>query len=275
MPATILPPEPTPGSPARSPKTAVSEQEIRDLTETMALPEVGYNIAAAAAKLKSKYPDANYQRWYKIAMSNGLLKAMHPATNPDAVAVRPADTIDRDAMITADELKEHVALISQEKHLSAGDWRSLGVSEDQAQRMISMEKFARQPLQHMVAATHGGLMFAWSGLLETYENCLVDLRGDAPETDKEGRLLNSGEVRRERMRLLTHITAELRQIQAQADKSNLNMLKAQQLAKELSRNEGSRKPKGRFGEQPLIAIKADAGSSVTIHEQPKDQEQHD
>lgn len=268
MPTTDLPDEPTPANPARIPKKPFTADEIRDLAEAMALPDVNNNVAAAAAVLRKKYPDTSYQRWYKIAKSNDYLSAIHPSSKPEEILPTNADAIDRVPLITPAEIEEHKALAKQERGLATGDWTALGVSEEQAKRMISMERFSRQPLSSMVGTTHGGMLFAYAGLLEVFEKCLSRFTSDSlpSELDRKGNERDPEDIQRDWLYALVAATAEIRQIKTAVDRSNLLMLKAEQLARELKRNKDGGGRKGRFGAAPLIAIKADAGSSVTVNE---------
>lgn len=261
MPTTTLPDAPTSDLPARKPKKPYTDDEVKALAEVMGRPEVGNNIAAAAAILVPQY-GGDYQRWYKLAKSNEYLAAVHPSAKPESITPTDVDAINRPPLLTPTEQVEHRQLAKQERALAASDWKALGISDGQATRMLSMERFARLPLKNMVAVTHGGMMFAFAGLLEIYEKCQKKfIEGNLPpELDKEGNPRDPMDIERDWVYAMTAMTAELRNIKGAVDKANILMLKADQMEKD--KRSGGKKGKPGFG--ALVAVKAEAGANVTI-----------
>jgi hypothetical protein len=144
-------------------------------------------------------------------------------------------------LITPAEVEENKALVNQERLLSASDWEGLGIPKERAEKMISMERFARLPLVNMVHVTHGGMLKAFEGLNAVYEKYMTKLLdGTLPqEFDKEG---NSRDTQRDWLYAMVAASAEIRQIKAQVDRSNLLMLKAAQLVAEQGKKAGRKKP---------------------------------
>lgn len=239
MPTTELPPPPSPDEPAEEVVERYREDELRQLAETMALPEVNNNIAAAATLL-----GGNYMRWYKMAQSNRYLKLIHPAKDPAKFVPTDEEATDRGPLLSAAEQKTVDRIANQDALLKKGDWEALGISPAQAERMISMEKFARLPFPHMIRATHGGMMFCHASLMELLEvtkKRYID--GTLPdELDRDGNPRPRGDVERDWMHCIVAICAEERAIKAQVDKSVFLAIKAKQAAKGGGKGAGKNKP---------------------------------
>lgn len=267
MPTTELPDAPTPETPARETHRPYGPEEIKQLVEVMQRPEVKGNLAAAVALLAHEQPntDWNYQRCYKLTLTNRWLDAYLPARNPDDKVPDDSDVLDRTPMLTPQEQKEAQALVVQEKQVAAADWVNLGLSETQANRMLSMERFARQPLKAMIATTHGSMMFALGILLQNFEETATRIsEGDLPEEhDKEGNPRPAIDVERDWHKVLLEYSREIRAIKDQVDRGNLLQAKVAQMQGE----GGGKKRKGRpgFG---AMTVNAAPGSKVAIMSPP-------
>lgn len=270
MPTTEIPEKPTLLNPARLPRKPPTEEEVKALAETLALPEINQNIGAATAYLQKRFPDHGYNRWYRVLKSSEYMSAMHPSTKPEEAVPDQIDTINRTPLLTQPEQREIVEMVKQEKLLATGDWEKIGIPKERAEQMVSLEKFAKLPMVHMARATHGSLMKSFEGLNAVYDKYINKLLSDElpEEYDKKGEPKDS---QREWLYALVATTAEIRQIKAQVDKSMLMMLKAEALERELRRAQNPASKKQRLGAAPLVAIKADAGSTVTIHESKREE----
>lgn len=254
MPTTELPEPPSPDEPARGVKRPYSPEEIKLLTEYMAKPAVNGNLAAAVALLQVEQPntDWNYNRCYKLIQSNPFLKSYHPARNPDGLVPTDVEAIDREAMLTPLERAEVEAMVKQEKQVAAGDWVALGLSENQANRMLSMEKFAQQPLKAMINTTHGSMMFCLGILLSNFEDTAKRINGCLlpDEFDAEGNPRPKIDVERDWHKVLLEYSKEIRAIKDQVDRGNLMKAKVDQM-----QNGGGdgpkKKRKGGFGLAPM------------------------
>ena len=243
MPTTELPEPPSHDEPARGVKRPYSPEEIRLLTEYMAKPAVNGNLAAAVALLQVEQPntDWNYNRCYKLVQSNPFLKSYHPARNPDGLVPTDVEAIDREAnLLTPLERAEVAAMVQQEKQVAAGDWVALGLSKGQAERMLSMEKFAQQPLKAMINTTHGSMMFCLGILLQYFEETSKRiLHGDLPEeTDGEGNPRPAIDVERDWHKVLLEYSKEIRAIKDQVDRGNLMKAKVEQMQGESGKRKG-------------------------------------
>jgi len=269
MPTTELPEPPSPDRPARGVNRPYSPEEIRLLTEYMEKPEVGGNLSAAVALLQveQKNTDWNYNRCYKLIQSNPFLKSYHPARNPDEMVPTEAEAIDRDAMLTPLERAEMTAMVRQEKQVAAGDWVALGLSEGQANRMLSMEKFAQQPLKAMINTTHGSMMFCLGILLSNFEETARRItEGDLPEeSDAEGDPRPEIDVERDWHKVLLEYSKEIRAIKDQVDRGNLMKAKVEQMQGS-GNAPGKRKGKPGFG--PMTVNVQPGGKAAFVSTPP-------
>lgn len=242
MPTTELPAPPSPDQPARGVNRPFGPEEIRLLTEYMAKPAVNGNLASAVALLQVEQPntDWTYDRCYKLVQRNPFLKSYHPARNPDGMVPTEEQAIDREAMLTPLERAEVTAMVKQEKQVKAGDWVALGLSEGQANRMLSMEKFAQQPLKAMMNTTHGSMMFCLGILLQYFEETSKRiLHGDLPEElDGEGNPRPAIDVERDWHKILLEYSKEIRAIKDQVDRGNLLQAKVEQMQGESGKRKG-------------------------------------
>lgn len=264
MPTTELPPAPSPDAPAKHTTRRFSDEEVRLLAEMMQRPEVNGNLAAAVALLKVEQPatDWSYMRCYKATRSNPYLNAFMPARNPESLVPAPEDAIDRsDGLLTPSEKKELLALQEQNGKIAAKEWVSLGLSDKQAGRMLSMERFARQPLKAMIATTHGSMMFALGILLQNFEETAGRIsKGELPEElDGEGNARPAIDVERDWHKVLLDYSKEIRAIKDQIDRANLLMAKVRQMEGEGGGGKRKRKP----GFAPMT-VNAQPGSQVAI-----------
>lgn len=265
MPTTTVPSAPAPDDPARKPHRPYGDHEARLLSEVMARPEVGGNLAASVALLQAEQPDTdwNYQRCYKLVQSNPYLKAYHPARNPDALVPNASDILDRTPLISPEESKELRALVSQNhKTIDVSHWVDIGLDQEQAKRMTSMERFSRQPLKSMVATTHGSVMFVLGMLLKHFEETAKRISDNnlPDEFDKEGNPRPEIDVERDWHAVLLRYSSEIRAIKAEVDKGNLLLAKVEQMSGE---NGGGKISKEKPGFSPMT-VNAHPGSQVAI-----------
>lgn len=267
MPTTELPDAPTPDQPARGVNRPYSPEEVRLLTEMMARPEVGGNLAAAVAVLKNEQPntDWNYNRCYKLLQKNDYLKANHPARNPDDMVPDETEALTQEPLLNPQEQAEALAMVQQEKQVAASDWVALGLSDVQAGRMLSMERFARQPLKAMIATTHGSMMFSLGVLLQNFEDVYKRIHDDRlpEEFDKEGNPRPKIDVERDWHKVGLEYSREIRAIKDQVDRSNLLLAKVAQM-------QGGGKGKGRKGKPGFgpMTVNAQPGSQVAFVNKP-------
>ncbi len=264
----------TESQPPVAPKTQraprpVTAEEIKDLAEAMADPKNNKNLSAAGRSLAYKYPENDDQRWRRVQRHSTFLSAANPANSLDRIAVPDDEVISRgplQGLLSPAEQDEVNAMVKQEQLLAESDWAMLGLDSEQAAKMVSMERFSRLPLKHMVRVTHGGMMKGFAGLnsiLDTYLDRLK--KKDLPmETDKDG---NPKNTEREWVHTLVAVSAELRNMKGQVDKSNMLLLKAEQIAREMAKNSGGVKRRGKFASPPLVATSAAATATVVIDEQ--------
>lgn len=245
---------------------------MKDLADAMADPKNKRNLSAAGRSLAWKYPEHDDQRWRRIERHSKFLLASNPANSLDRIAVPDDVVISRgpleNGLLTPAEREETRAMLKQEELLQASDWAMLGLDEEQAAQMVSMERFSRLPLKHMVRVTHGGMMKGFAGLngiLDTYLEKLKN-RELPQETDKDG---NPKNTEREWVQTLISVSAELRNMKGQVDKSNMLLLKAEQIAREMARNGSGQKQRGKFGAIPLVASKPEAQQPTVIVDEPK------
>lgn len=264
MPTTQIPEAPDDDSPARNTRRPYSAEEVRLLAETMAKPEVNGNLAAAVALLGVEQPHTewNYTRCYKLVQSNRYLKVFHPAKNPEGYVPDDADTLNRVTLLSPEEAKIAREMAGQEKRLSAGDWTTLGLSDAQANRMLSMERFARQPLKAMIATTHGSMMFCLGNLLQNFEETARRISSNTlpDEFDGEGNARAAIDVERDWHKILLEYSKEIRAIKSQTDQSNLLAAKVAQMEGSAGSGPG-KKGKPSFGP---MTVNAAAGSQVAI-----------
>lgn len=245
---------------SRQNKNPITDDECRTLAITMLKPEVNGNLASAARILGIPYNRAN-----KIAGKDVYLRALQLGVNPSALVPSEADTLNRDPMSPA-AVEEAKALIKQERLLANQDWKSLGISEEMAEKMVNFEKFARLPLAHSILTTHGGLMSGYARLTAIFDRYADELEkrtlpSEEKMVDGEAVPRDEGDVERDWVYTLVSISAERRAVYAQLQKGRIQLLKAQQLAKEL--NKGKTKPDRPGG--PPILVQAQPGSTVHLH----------
>lgn len=226
----------------------------------MKTPAVGGNLAAAARLIGMKY-----SRACKVAQKDTYVRACQLAVDPATLVPVPADTIDREPLAPTD-LDAAKAYINQERLLAKGDWEKLGISTEQAQRMVEFEQFARLPLQHSILVTHGGLMSGYARLTAIFDRYAQELEDRQLPTEEkmvDGKPVTRGEgdVERDWVYALVSLSAERRAVYAQLQKGRLMVLKAQQLAKELRKDRN--KPGAPQG--PPVLVQAQPGSTVHLH----------
>lgn len=291
MPTTELPSAPTPSNPANAPAVrykkaeeqalmeALSLEEIdgsvvaaadlleidrdrakkivtRALARTLKLPEVQGNIAAAAAKLGLHYMAA-----YKLCLKNDFLSATHPSRDPDSMTVEQLDTIARTAILTREEIAEIEAVEKQNKMLSARDFDGLGLNQERVSDLLTLEKFAQRPISNMIDLTHGGSVYCFMELVDLLKKYKKKLDGgDLPvEFNEAGHETNT---ERDWVMTLVSLSAEIRQINNQVQRSNILRLKA----KELDRNKGEgsgRSYPTKPGFTPMVAVQVNSNDKKT------------
>jgi hypothetical protein len=231
------------------------EADLKALAEELAKPEVNGNISAAATNL-----GMNYQRAYKLVQVNPFLKAMHKSKDPETIIPCDPDLPGRPPIMTPEEMKEAMALRDEVEALALGKFDQLALTEVERDVMQSMENFGRMPLDKLVALTHGGVAKTFLGLMAMQEKFQREFLNDniADEYDKEGNQRPIDAVQRDWMQAFIHLSSEIRQVKGQVDKSNLLMIKAEQLKKDKGKKSG--KP----GFSPMIS--AQAGSTVIVNE---------
>lgn len=262
MPETPIPEAPTSEAPARKPNPAYTDEEKRLISEVYQRPEVNKNVAAVVATLQVEHPKHawDYMRVYRHVSKTFALAAQHPSKSPKLEDA--AQIVERTPLLAPAELAEAKALAKQEKTLSVGDWVDLGLTEEQGKRMLSMERFSRQPLKHMIRTTHGGLMFSLATLVKNFEETAKRLQdNDLPEEfDKAGDARPAIDVERDWHHLLLDYSKEIRAITDQVTRSNVLLLKAEQMAGETKTG----KKKGKPGFGPML-VKAEPGSTLHLH----------
>lgn len=262
MPETPIPDAPTPDTPARKPNPAYTDEEKRLISEVYQRPEVQKNVAATVALLQAEHPGHawDYMRVYRHVSSVVALAAQHPSKSPEVPT--DADALTRNPILSPVELEEAKALTKQEATLSIGDWTGLGLTEEQGRRMLSMERFSRQPLKHMIRVTHGGTMFCLATLIQNFEETAKRIQEcNLPEErTKGGDFRPAIDVERDWHKLLLQYSSEIRAITDQVTRSNVLLMKAEQMAGEAK--EG--KKKGKPGFSPIL-VDAKPGSTVNLH----------
>lgn len=226
----------------------------------MLKPEVGGNLAIAARLLGLEYNRAS-----KIALKDVYLKALQPGVDPAGLVPATPDTVDRDPLGPA-SVAEARGLIKQERLLVRKDWESLGISAEQAEKMVKFEAFARLPLSHSILTTHGGLMSGYARLTAIFDRYADELEQRTLPTEEkivDGKPVprDEGDIERDWVYALISLSAERRAVYGQLQKGRLMLLKAQQLAKELNRGKG--KPNRPAG--PPTLVNAQPGSHVHLH----------
>ena len=265
MPTTELPRPPTEDEPAKDTTRRFSPEETRLLAEMMNRPEVKGNLAASVALLQKEHPatDWNYQRCYKLTRTNGYLNAFAQCRNPEGLVPKGEDTIDcsaPDTILTPAEQRELVQVVQQAKKVEAKDWVSLGLTEGQATRMLSMEAFARMPMKAMIDTTHGSMMFSLGVLLQNFEDTSKRIAGNLlpDEFDKEGNPRPAIDVERDWHQVLLAYSREIRAIKDQVDRGILLAAKVAQMT-----GTGKGKGRGKPGFGPMT-VNAQPGSKVAI-----------
>jgi hypothetical protein len=177
------------------------------------------------------------------------------------MTVEQLDTIARTAILAPEEIKEIEAMSVQEKALTKGDFADLGISPAKAETLISMEKFAQRPIGDMLNLTHGGLMFGFVqliDLLKTYKDKL-DKQQLPEEVDGAGMPVNT---ERDWVYAMVAVSAEIRQINQQVQRTQMLRLKAKEMEKDAKGSGGSRPKKPGFG--VMVSVNQKDGSDVKV-----------
>lgn len=241
------------------PRKPITKDECRAFAVAMKSPEVAGNLAAAA-----KILGIDTARAYKIARKDTYIQAMQSRVDPTELVPDDADAIDRQLIVPAN-VDEAKAMIKQEKLLQRRDWESLGISEEQAEKMVAFERFAKLPLAHSILVTHGGLMSGYARLTNIFDRYANEL--EARTLPKEERKVgeqmvprDDGDVERDWVYALVSVSAERRAVYAQLQKGRIQLLKAQQLAKEIRKNEKT----GRTQQGPPLLVNVQPGATVNM-----------
>lgn len=228
----------------------------RALARTLKLPEVNGNIAAAAAKLGLHYMAA-----YKLCLKNDFLTATHPSRDPESMTVEQLDTIARSAILTTSEIAEIEAVSKQDRLLAASDFDGLGLNKDRVQDLMTLEKFAQRPIANMIDLTHGGSVYCFMelvDLLKKYKGKL-DKEELPEEMNAEGFPIPANE--REWIMALVSVSAEIRQLNNQVQRSQILRLKAKELDK--GGEAGGQKQRGKPGFTPMVAVQVNTTDKMT------------
>jgi hypothetical protein len=243
----------------KQPAKQITADECAALARAMQAPEVKGNLAAAARLLGIK-PN----RAYKIARADRYLMAMQSCVDPEAVVPTDADSISRGALVPASEADAAREMIRQERLLSARNWQELGISAEQADKLVKLEQFATLPLSHSILVTHGGMMSGYARLTALFDRYADELdKGMLPTEEMcvGGEMVrrDEGDVERAWVKLLVELSAERRAVYGQLQKGRLQIMKARQMAKELRAGK-----KGQPVSGPPILMQVQPGAHVTM-----------
>lgn len=227
----------------------------RALARTLKLPEVNGNIAAAAAKLGLHYMAA-----YKLCLKNDFLTATHPSRDPESMTVEQLDTIARSAILTRDEIAEIEAVSKQDRMLAASDFDGLGLSKSRVEDLMTLEKFAQRPISNMIDLTHGGSVYCFMELVDLLKKYKGKLDNDElpEELNEAGMPVNK---EREWVMALVTVSAEIRQLNNQVQRSQILRLKAKELDK--SGEVNGEKKRGKPGFVPMVAVQVNSTDKKT------------
>lgn len=240
----------TPPRPAPIPYR-YSKEELALLTATLARPEVNGDLSTASMILSEENPAGQWTlaRVRAMVKSNDYLQANTGLLDPSRSALSDKDAINRENILTPSERSELNSLRMQNKTLEKQDWQALGVSEKQAGRMMSMERFARLPLKSIVNTTHGSMIYSLGVLLEKFEEIADRLqRSDLPEElDREGNPRPKIDIERDYHKVLLEYSREIRAIKSETDRGVMLAAKVAQMQSD----GGKGKKKGRPGFAPM------------------------
>ena len=243
----------------------LTENERSIITATWARPEIEGNYTTLLAVLAKEHPEISwdYQRTYRFLNSSKSLAATAQAADPADLLPTADEVLDRTPVLAPAEIQEAKAIVRQEKLLAQESWTSLGLTEQQGQRMISMERFARQPLTHLIMASHGGIAKCLATLLGNFEDTAMRLNKCLlpSEVDGNGDPRPEIDVERDWHKLLLGYSAEIRALADQLSRSNILLMKSEKLRKEAQSGKKKKRMPG-----PPVQVLAQPGASVHIHE---------
>lgn len=141
-------------------RTPMDEQTKLLIRETLARPDIDYNIGACATLLGMPP-----QTIHTFVDRDPALAARCPGKNPEKLVPGELDILDRETPADANGIlmpREQAAmikgLIKQNDRVIKKGWRDLGLSEEDARAMEEAEKRAALPIGRVMAASEGHLI---------------------------------------------------------------------------------------------------------------------
>lgn len=238
----------------------------REIAMVATSPEINGNITHTARALGLPMKTV-----WNIMNSDGFLKTVNGTTDPATQVPSLPETIDREAL-TEQELSEMKALLKQDAALSSFKWEKLGLNAKQQQHLLDLESFAKGSLHSSLNLTHGGLIYCFAELIGLFKD--TKKRLDDNQLPIEMTEFGEKDQQKEYLYLLTSITAEIRNINQQVQRSQILRIKQaeielqQRMVNGTNGGKGKRKGLPGFTSGPppavLVQVNASKGTDVKV-----------
>lgn len=170
----------------RAPQRKMSDEEKSQIRDTLARPDVNYNISVCSQLL-----GLNYGAVESFVRRDPHLAAMIPEKSAEPMVPSESDIIDRpplppDAvLLSASEFEQYQKLMRQSRVMLAKDWEAAGLTRAQGERMENYAKIGSSPIGQVIRSSHGQLITHMAMLGEVIEkDGKMILEGKIPEEHK-------------------------------------------------------------------------------------------
>jgi len=236
----------------------------REIARVITQPHINGNISGCAAEM-----NLSYKTVWNLIQSNGYLRTVNGATDPAKKIPDSEEALEREAL-TEGELTEMRALIKTDKALSSLQWEKLGLSPERAARLMEIEEFARGSLRSSLDLTHGGMLRCFAEMLDLFVTTKQMYDSDALPIE-EGEF-GPKDSKKEYSYVLASLSAEIRNINLQVQRSNLLKLKVEELEMQkrgTTKRAATKKAKPGFTDGPppvLVQVNSTGPAEVKVSE---------